>query len=59
MGVDGFLIKPVSQSVLFDAIMVAFGKEASEGEAAARGEAAAEEGLRKIRGARVLLVGGQ
>ena len=31
VGVDGFLLKPVGQSVLFDAIMVAFGKEASRG----------------------------
>ena len=31
VGVDGFLIKPVGQSVLFDAIMVAFGKETQSG----------------------------
>jgi CheY-like chemotaxis protein len=28
VGVDGFLLKPVGQSDAFDAIMVAFGKEA-------------------------------
>jgi two-component system, sensor histidine kinase and response regulator len=55
VGVDGFLLKPVGQSVLFDAIMVAFGKEASEGEAVAWVRRSDEEQLRKIRGARVLL----
>ena len=55
VGVDGFLLKPVGQSVLFDAIMVAFGKEAPEGEAVARVRGSDEEELRKIRGARVLL----
>ena len=30
VGVDGFLLKPVGQSVLFDSIMVAFGKEAAK-----------------------------
>ena len=55
VGVDGFLLKPVGQSVLFDAIMVAFGKESSEGEAVARVSGGDEEELRKIRGARVLL----
>jgi len=55
VGVDGFLLKPVGQSVLFDAIMVAFGKEALEGEAVARVRGSDEEGLQKIRGARVLL----
>jgi signal transduction histidine kinase/DNA-binding response OmpR family regulator/HPt (histidine-containing phosphotransfer) domain-containing protein len=55
VGVDGFLLKPVGQSVLFDAIMVAFGKETLEGEAVARVRGSDEEELRKIRGARVLL----
>jgi signal transduction histidine kinase/DNA-binding response OmpR family regulator/HPt (histidine-containing phosphotransfer) domain-containing protein len=55
VGVDGFLLKPVGQSVLFDAIMVAFGKEDLEGEAVARVRGSDEEELRKIRGARVLL----
>ena len=55
VGVDGFLLKPVGQSVLFDAIMVAFGKEAPEGEAVARVSGSDEEELRKIRGAMVLL----
>ncbi|MGO9566273.1 MAG: response regulator [Desulfomonilaceae bacterium] len=55
VGVDGFLLKPVAQSMLFDAIMVAFGKEAPEGEAVARVRGKDEEELRKVRGARVLL----
>jgi signal transduction histidine kinase/CheY-like chemotaxis protein len=55
-GVDGFLLKPVGQSLLFDAIMLAFGKEAPEGQAVARGKGIAGEELEKIRGARVLLV---
>ena len=55
VGVDGFLLKPVGQSVLFDSIMVAFGKEASAVEAVARVRGSDEEGLQKIRGARVLL----
>ena len=55
VGVEGFLLKPVGQSVLFDAIMVAFGKEALEGEAVVRVRGSDEEELRKIRGARVLL----
>ena len=55
VGVDGFLLKPVSQSVLFDAIMVAFGKEAPEGKAIAPVSRSDEEELRNIRGAMVLL----
>ncbi|MGE5255117.1 MAG: response regulator, partial [Hyphomicrobiales bacterium] len=55
VGVDGFLLKPVGQSMLFDAIMVAFGKEAIESEAATRVRGGDEEELGKIRGARVLL----
>jgi len=54
-GVNGFLLKPVGQSVLFDAIMAAFGKEAREGETVARGRGRDEEELQTIRGARVLL----
>jgi two-component system, sensor histidine kinase and response regulator len=55
VGVDGFLLKPVGQSVLFDAIMSAFGKEAPEAVAEAPVKGSNEEELRKIRGARVLL----
>ncbi|MGD9971713.1 MAG: response regulator [Desulfatirhabdiaceae bacterium] len=56
IGVDGFLLKPVGQSVLFDAIMQAFGKEAPEGHAKIRDKGMAGEELEKIYGARVLLV---
>jgi len=54
-GVDGFLLKPVGQSVLFDAIMIAFGKEVSGRDRAAEAKSGAEEDLVKIRGARVLV----
>ena len=56
VGVDGFLLKPVGQSVLFDSIMIALGKEAQERETVKRVSGRDEEELRKIRGARVLLV---
>ncbi|MFH1115585.1 MAG: response regulator [Pseudomonadota bacterium] len=55
VGVDGFLLKPVGQSVLFDVIMAAFGKEAPDGTAVAQVKGGDGEDLRKIRGARVLL----
>ena len=56
IGLDGFLVKPVSPSVMFDTIMQAFGKEAprqlrADGEK--KIEAAASE---KLAGASVLLV---
>ena len=56
VGVDGFLLKPVGQSVLFDAIMAAFDKEVSDGECATDGRAARDEKLVNIHGSRVLLV---
>ena len=55
VGVDGFLLKPVGQSVLFDAIMAAFGKDAPSPVVAAQVNASDKEELRNIRGARVLL----
>jgi two-component system sensor histidine kinase/response regulator len=55
VGVDGFLLKPVGQSVLFDAIMVAFDKEVPDRERAVQMRSGLEEDLGKIRGARVLL----
>ncbi|MBW1785771.1 MAG: response regulator [Deltaproteobacteria bacterium] len=55
VGVDGFLLKPIAQSVLFDAIMVAFGKEAPEGRAVDQVKGGDDTKLRGIRGARVLL----
>jgi len=54
-GADGFLLKPVTQSVLFDAIMGAFDKEVPIRERSAQAGVGSEEGLKKIRGARVLL----
>jgi len=56
VGVEGFLLKPVGQSMLFDAIMIAFGKEVIEHEPVTRMRGSDEEALRTIRGARVLLV---
>ena len=54
-GVEGFLLKPVSQSLLFDAIMGAFNKEIPARKRAAAVRVSTEEALKKIRGARVLL----
>ncbi|MGE0394353.1 MAG: response regulator, partial [Vicinamibacterales bacterium] len=51
---DGFLIKPMTQSTMFDAIMAAFGKDAEP--SPARATAAPVRSLDAIRGARVLLV---
>jgi two-component system, sensor histidine kinase and response regulator len=56
VGVDGFLLKPVAQSVLFDSIMVAFGKETPESPSVPRERGIDEQDLGKICGARVLLV---
>ena len=56
MGLDGFLIKPVSPSVMFDTVMQAFGKDAPRDLRTADEkdlEAAASQGLA---GAQVLLV---
>ena len=56
---NGFLLKPVNQSMLFDGIMQAFGKNVLNPErevrAEARAEGMAEKGLDRIRGASVLL----
>jgi polar amino acid transport system substrate-binding protein len=54
-GLDGFLIKPVNASVLFDAIMQAFGDEIPETSRLARRQKEADA-LQKIQGARILLV---
>ena len=55
LGLDGFLIKPVSQSVLFDAIMEAFGKAAQKPERLVKPRGPDVDALGRIRGARVLL----
>jgi len=55
VGLDGFLIKPVSQSVLFDAIMEAFGKVLRKQEDVAKQKGPDDKALSRIRGARLLL----
>jgi signal transduction histidine kinase/DNA-binding response OmpR family regulator/HPt (histidine-containing phosphotransfer) domain-containing protein len=55
MGLDGFVLKPVSQSVLFDAIMEAFGKDVSKRDKPVREKSADVEAQGRIRGAKVLL----
>ncbi|MFH1060451.1 MAG: response regulator [Pseudomonadota bacterium] len=53
-GLEGFLIKPVSPSLLLDTVMAAFGKEVAHQRKAGRELPA--KGLEALRGARVLLV---
>ena len=56
IGLDGFLLKPVNSSVLFDAIMQALGKEVQDVPRAGRKKEPGAEELTAISGARVLLV---
>jgi PAS domain S-box-containing protein len=56
LGLEGFLLKPVSQSVLFDAIMQAMGHEVRKGSRVDRKKEDKAEDLKTIYGARVLLV---
>jgi two-component system sensor histidine kinase/response regulator len=56
VGLEGFLLKPVSPSVLFDAIMQALGKEVQAVSRIGRGAKNESEDLKSIAGARVLLV---
>ena len=56
IGLDGFLLKPVNSSVLFDAIMQALGKEVQDVSRAGRKKEPSTEALNTISGARVLLV---
>ena len=56
MGLDSFLIKPVSASVLFDTILKAFGKEVNEISQIAQIKGQQTEALKLIRGAQILLV---
>jgi len=53
---DGFLIKPMSPSTLFDAIMEAFGEEHAQRPRTVRDKRKESEDLKGIRGARILLV---
>lgn len=55
-GLDGFLLKPVSPSVLFDTIMQAFGKDLSPEMITDRKEDKTSCALKRIQGAHVLLV---
>lgn len=55
VGLDGFLIKPLGASILFDTIMQAFGHEVSEMSNLSRQKAEVDV-LLNIRGARILLV---
>ncbi|MGD9122509.1 MAG: response regulator [Desulfobacterales bacterium] len=54
IGLDGFLIKPVSPSVLFDTVMQAHGEEVSATSGLTREENLAEA-FEQLRGARILL----
>jgi two-component system, sensor histidine kinase and response regulator len=56
LGLEGFLLKPVNPSILFDAIMQTFGKEISETSRGAWLKEQKSETLQNIRGARILLV---
>ena len=53
---DGYLLKPVTQSVLFDAIVGAFGRNPERGIEKGRRKAETPEGLDACRGARLLVV---
>jgi signal transduction histidine kinase/CheY-like chemotaxis protein len=55
-GLEGFLLKPVSASMLFDTIMQAMGKAVSETSGTMRRQQQETEALRHIAGAQVLLV---
>ena len=56
IGLDGFLLKPVNSSVMFDAIMQALGKEVQDVSGQGRKKEQNTEDLSAISGARVLLV---
>ena len=56
VGLDGFLLKPVNPSVLFDSVVMAFGKEGIEPTEAKKEAIGSAEKLNNIKGAKVLLV---
>jgi PAS domain S-box-containing protein len=56
LGLDGFLLKPVSPSVLFDTIMQAFDREVSESSHKLQKQDQKSAELKHIREARILLV---
>ncbi len=55
IGMDGFLIKPVNQSVLFDTIMTIFGKSVTTKLPDKKEKTADVEQLGKLKGARILV----
>ena len=55
IGLDGFLLKPVSPSVLFDSVMQAFGKEVPDSTGEVKKEKGLVDGFKNIEGSRVLL----
>jgi signal transduction histidine kinase/DNA-binding response OmpR family regulator len=56
VGLEGFLLKPVNPSMLFDSIMQAFGEAVPETSRVAQRHEQEAEALKHIRGAHVLLV---
>jgi CheY-like chemotaxis protein len=56
VGLEGFLLKPVNSSTLFDSIMQAFGEAVPETSRVAQRQGQEAEALKSIQGARVLLV---
>jgi signal transduction histidine kinase/DNA-binding response OmpR family regulator/HPt (histidine-containing phosphotransfer) domain-containing protein len=56
VGLEGFLLKPVNSSTLFDSIMQAFGEAVPETSRVAQRQGQESEALKSIQGARVLLV---
>ena len=56
LGIEGFLLKPVNPSMLFDTIMQAFGEAEPETSRVAKRREQGAEALEHIRGANVLLV---
>ena len=55
VGLEGFLVKPVNQSVLFDAIMDAFGQRKRRDFGQLEADISDEERMKPIRGACILL----
>jgi signal transduction histidine kinase/CheY-like chemotaxis protein len=55
-GLEGFLMKPVNPSVMFNTIMEVFGQEVVRGPRNQTGQRLADDTLQKIGGARILLV---
>ncbi len=55
LGMDGFLIKPVNQSVLFDTIMTIFGKTVTSKMPEKREKTADIEQLGRLKGTRILV----